>query len=34
MATEIDHVGEKQPFLTNTFFLNEGKVKFPQNKTH
>ena len=26
MNTEIDFVGEKQPFLTNTF-LNKGKVK-------
>ena len=28
MTTEIDPIGEKQPFLTNTPFLNEGKVKF------
>ena len=29
----IDLIGEKYPFLTNTPFLNEGKVKrFPQIK--
>ena len=32
MTTEIDIVGEKQPFLTNTPFLNKGKVKFLQIK--
>ena len=29
-TAEIDLNGEKQPFLTNTPFLNEGKVKFLQ----
>ena len=34
ITTEIDLIGEKQPFLTNTPFLNEDKVKFLQiNKT-
>ena len=28
MTTEIDLIGEKEPFLTNTPLLNEGKVKF------
>ena len=32
MTTEIDLIGEKKPFLTNTSFLNEGKVKFLQIK--
>ena len=32
MATEIDLVGEKQPFLTDTSFLKKGKVKFLQIK--
>ena len=32
MATEIDLVGEKSPFLTNTSFLNKGEVKFLQIK--
>ena len=32
MATEIDLDGEKQPFLTNTYFLNKGKVEFTQIK--
>ena len=31
-TTKIDLIGEKQPFLTNTPFLNEGKVKFLQIK--
>ena len=32
MTTEIDLIGEKQPFLTNRPLLNEGKVKFLQIK--
>ena len=32
ITTEIDLIGEKQPFLTNTPFLNEDKVKFLQIK--
>ena len=32
MTTEIDLIGEKQSFLTNIPFLNEGKVKFLQIK--
>ena len=32
MTTETDLVGEKQPFLTNTSFLNKSKVKFLQIK--
>ena len=32
ITTEIDLIGEKQPFLSNTRFLNEGKVKFLQIK--
>ena len=32
MTTVIDLVGEKQPFLTNTSFLNKCKVKFLQIK--
>ena len=32
MTTEIHLIGEKQPLLTNTPFLNEGKVKFLQIK--
>ena len=28
MTTEIDLVGEKWPFLTNTSFFNKDKVKF------
>ena len=32
MTTETDLVGEKQPFLTNTFFFNKGKVKSLQIK--
>ena len=32
MATEIDLVRVKKPFLTNTSFLNKGKVKFLQIK--
>ena len=28
IITEIDLIDEKQPFLTNTPFLNEGKFKF------
>ena len=32
MATDIDLIAEKQPFLTKTPFLNEGKLKFPQMK--
>ena len=32
MTTEIDLVVEKQPFLTNRLFLNEGKVKVLQIK--
>ena len=32
MTTETDLIGEKQPFLTNTLFLNKGKVKFLQIK--
>ena len=31
-TTEIDLVGEKKPFLTNTLILNEGKIKFLQIK--
>ena len=34
MTTEIDLVGEKQPFLQNTSFLNKGKVKFLQIKQY
>ena len=30
--TEIDLAGEKKAFLTNTSFLNKGKVKFLQIK--
>ena len=33
MTTEIDLIGEKYLFLTNTPFLNESKVKFPHKKT-
>ena len=32
MTTKINIIGEKQPFLTNTPFLNEGEVKFLQIK--
>ena len=32
MTTEMDLAGEKQPFLTNTSFMNKGKVKFLQIK--
>ena len=32
MITEIDLIVEKKSFLTNTPFLNEGKVKFLQIK--
>ena len=32
ITAEIDLIGEKQPFLTNTPFLNDGKVKFLQIK--
>ena len=32
MTTEIDLIGEKQPFLTNTSFWNDGKIKFLQIK--
>ena len=32
MTTEIDLIGDKQPFLTNTPFLHEVKVKFLQIK--
>ena len=32
ITTEVDLIGEKQPFLTNIPFLNEGKVKFLQIK--
>ena len=32
MTTDIDLIGEKETFLTNTPFLNEGKVKFLQIK--
>ena len=32
MNTEIDIIGEKQPFLTNKPFLNEVNVKFLQIK--
>ena len=32
MKTEIDLVGEKEPLLTNTSFLNKSKVKFLQIK--
>ena len=32
MTADIDLIGEKEPFLTNTPFLNEGKVKFLQIK--
>ena len=32
MTTKFDLIGEKQTFLTNTQFLNEDKVKFPQIK--
>ena len=32
MATDIDLIAEKQPFLTKTPFLKEGKLKFPQMK--
>ena len=28
MTSDIDLAGEKQAFLTNTSFLNKGKVKF------
>ena len=30
METDTDVVGEKQPFLTNRSYSNEGKVKFLQ----
>ena len=32
MTTEINLVGQKQSFLTNTSFLNEGKAKFLEIK--
>ena len=32
MTTETDVVWEKQTLLTNTTFLNKGKVKFLQIK--
>ena len=32
MTTEIDLVGEKQPFLTNKSFLSKGKNKFLEIK--
>ena len=32
MTEEIDLIGEKYPFLTNTPFLNKDKVKFLQIK--
>ena len=32
MTTEIDLAEEKYPFLTNTSFLNKGKVTFLQKK--
>ena len=32
MTTEIDLIGEKLSLLTNTPFVNEGKVKFLQIK--
>ena len=32
MTADIDLIGEKETFLTNTPFLNEGKVKFLQIK--
>ena len=32
IPTEIGLIAEKWPFLTNTPFLNESKVKFPQIK--
>ena len=32
MTTEIDLVREKLPFVTNTYFLNKGNVKFVQIK--
>ena len=32
ITTEIDLIVEIESFLTNTSFLNEGKVKFPQIK--
>ena len=32
MTAEINLIGEKEPLLTNTPFLNEGKVKFLQIK--
>ena len=35
MMTEINLVGEKEPFLTNTSLLNKGKIEFQQiNKTN
>ena len=30
IATDTEFVGEKWPILTNTSYLNEGKIKFPQ----
>ena len=30
MATDTDLVGEKQPFLMNTSYLNKANIKFLQ----
>ena len=30
MATDTDFAGEKQPFLMNTSYWNEGEIKFLQ----